>query len=71
MKTITFNLMPAIFLWLASCCITAAQDVAQSDQITDGGITRAREKAPFHGVFYGLRNFCCKTVQFYATHREC
>jgi hypothetical protein len=24
----------------------------------------------FHGLFYGLRNFCCKTVQFFATRRE-
>lgn len=32
MKTITFSLLPAIFLWLGSCCIASAQ-VAQSDQI--------------------------------------
>jgi len=24
----------------------------------------------FHGRFYGLRNFCCKTAQFCATRRE-
>jgi hypothetical protein len=24
----------------------------------------------FHGRFYGLRNFCCKTAQFCATPRE-
>ncbi len=36
MKTITFNLLSAIFLWLISCCLAAAQDVAQSDEIKDG-----------------------------------
>jgi hypothetical protein len=36
MKTITFNFLAAIFLWLASCCIAVAQDVAQSDEIKDG-----------------------------------
>lgn len=36
MKTITFNLLSATFLWLISCCIAAAQDVAQSDEIKDG-----------------------------------
>jgi len=31
------KLLPAIFLWLASCCIATGQaPVAQSDQITDG-----------------------------------
>jgi hypothetical protein len=37
-KTI-FTLLPAILLWLGSCCITCAQDapVAQSDQITTNG----------------------------------
>jgi hypothetical protein len=35
MKRILFNLLPAIFLWLGSCCIAIAQaPVAQSDQIT-------------------------------------
>jgi len=34
MKTIMFSLLPAILLWLGSCC-TAAGQVAQSDQITD------------------------------------
>jgi hypothetical protein len=36
MKRIMFNLLPAVFLWLGSCCIATAQDspVAQSDQIT-------------------------------------
>jgi hypothetical protein len=24
----------------------------------------------FHGRFYGLRNFCCKTAQFCTTPRE-
>jgi hypothetical protein len=33
MKRITFNLLPAVFLWLASCCIANAQ--ATGDQITD------------------------------------
>ena len=36
MKTITLNLLPAMFLWLCSCCAATAQDVAQSDQITQG-----------------------------------
>ncbi len=35
MKRILFNLLPAVFLWLGSCCLATAQ-VAQSDQITDG-----------------------------------
>jgi hypothetical protein len=35
MKRILFNLLPAIFLWLSICCRAIAQDVAQSDQITD------------------------------------
>lgn len=34
MKRITYNLLPAIFLWLGSCCIASAQDTASSDQIT-------------------------------------
>lgn len=43
MKRTFFNLLPAVFLWLGSCCIARAQEpeapVAQSDQITqDGGI---------------------------------
>jgi hypothetical protein len=29
-----------------------------------------RKKAPFHGLFYGLLNFLCKTAQFYATPCE-
>lgn len=38
MKRTTLNLLPAIFLWLASCCIANGQaPVAQSDQITDDG----------------------------------
>jgi hypothetical protein len=39
MKKLVFNLLPAIFLWLGSCCIAIAQDapVAQSDQITGDG----------------------------------
>ncbi|PYK09191.1 MAG: hypothetical protein DME65_12565 [Verrucomicrobia bacterium] len=39
MKKIIFSLLPAIFLWLGSCCITTAQQsqVAQSDQITTDG----------------------------------
>jgi hypothetical protein len=38
MKKILFDLLPAIFVWLGSCCIATAQDpVAQSDQITQGG----------------------------------
>jgi hypothetical protein len=32
MKRIFFNLLPAIFFWLGSCCIACAQ--ATSDQIT-------------------------------------
>ena len=35
MKRIFFNLLPAVFLWLGSCCIANAQ--ASGDQITDGG----------------------------------
>src|SRR6266481_5864462 len=27
-------------------------------------------RAAFHGLFYGLRNFCCKTAQSCATRRE-
>jgi hypothetical protein len=38
MKRIMFNLLPAIFLWLLSCCIATAQDpaplLASSAQIT-------------------------------------
>jgi hypothetical protein len=34
MNKLTFNLLPAILLWLSICCIASAQDVAQSDQIT-------------------------------------
>jgi hypothetical protein len=38
MKRTTFNLLPAIFLWLLSCCIAKAQDpaslLASSAQIT-------------------------------------
>ena len=33
MKKLTFNLLPAIFLWLGSCCIANGQ--ATGDQITD------------------------------------
>jgi hypothetical protein len=33
MKKIMFNLLPAIFLWLGSCCTANAQ--ATGDQITD------------------------------------
>jgi len=36
MKRIMFNLLAAIFLWLASCYSASAQDVAQSDQIMQG-----------------------------------
>jgi len=36
MKKSTFNLLAAIFLWLASCYSAIAQDVAQSDQIMQG-----------------------------------
>jgi hypothetical protein len=28
-------------------------------------LPRAREGLGFHGRFYGLRNFCCKTVQLW------
>lgn len=34
MKKILLNLLPTIFLWFESCCVATAQDVAQSDQIT-------------------------------------
>ena len=38
MKTIRFNFLSAIFLWLGSCCIATAQDpsplLASSAQIT-------------------------------------
>ena len=34
MKRTMFNPLPAIFLWLCSCCVAIAQDFAQSDQIT-------------------------------------
>jgi hypothetical protein len=38
MKKTIFSLLPAIFLWLASCCIATAQaPVAQADQITTDG----------------------------------
>lgn len=41
MKKTIFSLLPAIFLWLGSCCTASAQEpeapVAQSDQITQGG----------------------------------
>jgi hypothetical protein len=42
MKKTIFSLLPAIFLWLGSCCIASAQaPVAQSDQImTDGQIVQ-------------------------------
>jgi hypothetical protein len=29
-----------------------------------------REGLPFHGLFYGLRIFGCKTAPFYPTRRE-
>jgi len=32
--------------------------------------TRARGGFAFHGLFYGLRNFRCKTAHFCATRRE-
>jgi hypothetical protein len=34
MKRTMFNLLPAIFLWLGSCCVANGQ-VAQSDEIAD------------------------------------
>jgi hypothetical protein len=34
MKKMIFTLLPAILLWFDSCCMAIAQDVAQSDQIT-------------------------------------
>jgi hypothetical protein len=34
MNRTVFNLFPVIFLWLSIYCIATAQDVAQSDQIT-------------------------------------
>jgi hypothetical protein len=34
MKTLAFDPLPSILLWLTICCIATAQDVAQSDQIT-------------------------------------
>lgn len=38
MKRTLFNLLPAIFLWLGSCCMAIAQaPVAHSDQITTNG----------------------------------
>jgi hypothetical protein len=37
MKKIMFNLLPAVFLWFGMCQTGNAQDVAQSDQITQGG----------------------------------
>jgi hypothetical protein len=38
MKKTIISLLPAIFLWLGSCCIAIAQaPVAQSDQITADG----------------------------------
>ena len=36
MKRTIFNLLPTIFLWLCACYTVTAQDVAQSDQITQG-----------------------------------
>ena len=33
-------------------------------------VTRARGGLVFHGRFYGLRNFCCKTAQLCATPCE-
>src|SRR5437762_901275 len=34
MKTLASDPLPAILLWLSICCMATAQDVAQSDQIT-------------------------------------
>jgi len=37
MKPTIFNILSALFIWLAGCCTAMAQaPVAQSDQITDG-----------------------------------
>jgi hypothetical protein len=33
-------------------------------------LPRACEGLAFHGLFYGLRNFCCKTAHFCATRRD-
>ncbi|HZR04970.1 MAG TPA: hypothetical protein VFA61_03985 [Candidatus Udaeobacter sp.] len=40
MKTMLFNILPAICLWLGICCMATAQEapVAQSDQITQDGV---------------------------------
>jgi hypothetical protein len=39
---------------------------ARNNALVATAIPRTR----FHGRFYGLRNFCCKTLQFCATRRE-
>jgi len=36
MKKTIFTVLATALLWFGSCCIAAAQNVAQSDQITDG-----------------------------------
>jgi hypothetical protein len=47
MKKTIISLLPAIFLWLGSCCIAIAQaPVAQSDQITaDGQIVQGDDSS--------------------------
>jgi hypothetical protein len=34
-------------------------------------VTRVREGLAFHGPFYGLKDFCCKTAQLCVTRRKC
>ena len=49
MKKIMVNLLPAIFLWLGSCCITNGQ--ASGDQITDPNQQIIQDKDSSNGKF--------------------
>jgi hypothetical protein len=49
MKRIMFNLLPAIFLWLGSCCAANAQ--ATGDQITDPNQQIIQDDSSSNGKF--------------------
>ncbi len=49
MKRIIFNLLPAIFLWLGSCCAANAQ--ATGDQITDPNQQIIQDDSSSNGKF--------------------
>lgn len=49
MKRILFNLLPAVFLWLGSCCAACAQ--ATGDQITDPNQQIIQDDSSSNGKF--------------------